>query len=69
MEENPMAEFTLTLNENERAELTLLLEQSLKETRVEVHRTHTPGYRENVQREEQVLRGLLEKLRAAKSGK
>ncbi len=61
--ENPMAEFTLMLNEQERTELLQLLEHSLKETRVEVHRTHTPGYRENVQLEEQVLRNLLDKIR------
>ncbi len=61
--ENFMAEFTLTLNSQERAELLRLLENSLKETRVEVHRTHTPGFRENVQLEEQVLRGLLDKVR------
>ena len=35
-----MAEFMLTLNDRERDELLLLLEQSLKETRAEVHRTH-----------------------------
>jgi hypothetical protein len=63
MEETAMAEFTLVLNERERQELLLLLETSLKETRVEVHRTHTPGYRENVQQEESLLRGLLEKVR------
>jgi hypothetical protein len=59
-----MADFTLTLSENERAELLRLLEESLKDTRVEVHRTHTPGYRENVQLEESILRGLLQKVRA-----
>ena len=58
-----MAEFTLTLNDRERTELLRLLEASLKETRVEVHRTHTPGFRENVQLEEQVIRGLLDKIR------
>jgi hypothetical protein len=58
-----MADFTLVLNEREREELLLLLEQSLKDTRVEVHRTHTPGYRENVQMEEALLRGLLDKVR------
>jgi hypothetical protein len=58
-----MADFTLVLNERERQELLRLLEQSLKDTRVEVHRTHTPGYRENVQLEEALLRGLLDKVR------
>lgn len=58
-----MPDFTLTLTEAERAEILHLLEQSFKETRVEVHRTHTPGYREDVQRQEATLRGLLDKVR------
>jgi hypothetical protein len=58
-----MAEFTVVLNEREREELLLMLEQALRDTRVEVHRTHTPGYRENVQMEEALLRGLLDKVR------
>jgi hypothetical protein len=52
---------TLTISEVERAELVRLLEQVLGETRVEVHRTHTPEYRERVQAEETLLRGLLDK--------
>jgi hypothetical protein len=35
----------------------------LGETRVEVHRTHTPEFREQVQRREAILRRLIEKLR------
>jgi hypothetical protein len=58
-----MADFHLVLNEQERGELLRLLEQALGDTRVEVHRTHAPGYREEVQREEEVIRGLLDKLR------
>jgi hypothetical protein len=58
-----MAELTLVLNEPERRELLRLLNQALGDTRVEVHHTHTPGYREIVQQEEAVIRGLLEKLR------
>jgi hypothetical protein len=58
-----MAEFTLTLNEQERAVLERLLNQSLGDTRVEVHHTHTPGYREEVLREENLIRGLLAKVR------
>ena len=57
-----MAEFNLVLNEQERAELLRILKNYLGETRVEVHHTHTPAYRENVQREENVIRGLLERL-------
>jgi hypothetical protein len=57
-----MAEFSLVINEQERNELLRLLKNSLGETRVEVHRTHTPGYREDVKHEEQVIRNLLEKI-------
>ncbi len=60
-----MAEFTVSLTDVERAELLRLLDLELRNTRVEVHRTHTPGYREGVQKEEGVLRGLVEKLRGA----
>lgn len=60
----PTVEFTLALTAEERQELLGLLEHALGETRVEAHRTHTPAYREQVLREETVLRGLLQKLRA-----
>ena len=60
-----MAEFNLVLSELERAELVILLENALGEARVEVHRTHTPDYRENVQHEETVIRKVLDKLRQA----
>jgi hypothetical protein len=54
--------FPLTLTAEERSHLLTLVEAALADTRVEVHRTHTPGPREQVQRNEQVLRGLLGKL-------
>jgi hypothetical protein len=57
-----MAEFNLLINEQERNELLRVLRNSLGETRVEVHHTHTPGYRESVKREEEVIRGLLQKI-------
>jgi len=57
-----MAEFNLLINEQERAELLRVLKSSLGETRVEVHHTHTPGYRENVKHEEEVIRSLLQKV-------
>jgi hypothetical protein len=57
-----MAEFSLMLNELERTELLRILKNSLGETRVEVHHTHTPGYRENVKHEEDTIRGLLQKV-------
>jgi hypothetical protein len=64
VEEVSMSEFNLPINEQEREELLLLLKNALAETRVEVHHTHTPGYRENVKEEEEVIRGLLEKIEA-----
>jgi hypothetical protein len=60
-----MSTFTLQLSDEERTELLNLVENSLKETRVEVHRTHTPDYRASVMHEEDVLRGLLGKLRGS----
>jgi len=53
---------TFTLSEEERVEMVRLLEQVLGETRVEIHRTHTPDYRERVIGQESLLRGLLAKL-------
>ncbi len=49
------------ISEEERAKLIQLLEQDLGETRVEIHRTHTPEYRERVINEQTLLRGLLDK--------
>ncbi len=57
----------LTLDQAESAELLALLEQTLGETRVELHRTHTPKFRDEVQHEEEILKGVLEKLRCARS--
>jgi len=57
-----MAEFDLKISDQERTELLRLLTSSLGETRVEVHRTHTPDYRETVKHEEDVIRHLLEKI-------
>ena len=57
-----MTEFNLPINDSERAQLLRVLKNSLGETRVEVHHTHTPGYRESVKHEEDVIRGLLQKL-------
>jgi hypothetical protein len=52
-------------SEEERVEMVRLLEQVLGETRVEIHRTHTPGYRDRVIGQESLLRGLLVKLQRA----
>ena len=53
---------TLMISEEERVEMVRLLEQVLGETRVEIHRTHTPDYRDRVIGQESLLRGLLAKL-------
>jgi hypothetical protein len=56
-------EYHLTLTDEERAQLVGLLEAALAESRVEARRTHTPAFREQVIDEEEVIRGLLDKLR------
>jgi hypothetical protein len=55
--------FTLNLNEAEHAVLLILLEREMRETRVEARRTESPEYQDAVHREENVLQGLIEKLR------
>jgi len=57
-----MAESTLMVTQEEAAYLGELLEKTLKETRVEEHRTRAPGYREHVIQRENVIIGLLKKL-------
>jgi hypothetical protein len=57
-----MAELNLVLNEKEKEYLVGLLNTALKDTRVEAHRTHTPGFREDVLSQEELVRGLLAKL-------
>jgi hypothetical protein len=54
---------TLTLTQEEREPLLRILEQVLREKRVEVHRTEAPEYREYVLREEALLDRLVEQLR------
>jgi hypothetical protein len=57
---------SLAISEEERTELVRLLEQALGETRVEMHRTHTPAYRDRVKGEEALLRALLGKFQGMK---
>lgn len=52
----------ITISDDERAELIQLLEKACEEGRVEMHRTHTPEYRDRVSGEQMLLRGLLDKL-------
>ena len=52
---------SLTLDEQERAELVQLLEVALQDLRVEVHRTHSPDYREQLLKREALLHQLIKK--------
>jgi len=57
-----MAEMQLTLTPEESTFLVGLLELTLKEKRIEEHRTRTPSYREAVVKEEELIANLLRKL-------
>ena len=57
-----MAEVQLTLSAEERDYLVNLLENTLKETRVEEHRTRKPSYRQHVLHQEELITSLLRKL-------
>jgi len=60
-----MAEIQVTLTAEERQYLVDLLQVTLKDVRVEEHRTRTPTYREHVLHREAIAEGLLNKLRQA----
>jgi hypothetical protein len=53
----------VSLEKEEVTELLQILEHVLGETRVEVHHTHTPDYRAQVQKRETLVRGLIAKLK------
>jgi len=57
-----MAETQLALTAEERSFLVDLLENTMKQTRVEEHRTRTPTYRESILKQEQLMTSLLNKL-------
>jgi hypothetical protein len=59
--------YTLVLSEEERAQLLSFLDQALRDTHAEARRTEAPDYQAQVHRQESVLRGLIEKLRAPSS--
>lgn len=61
-------EYSLVLNEQERAELLRLLEAALVDTHAEKRRTEAPAYRVQVGTEESLLRGLTEKVRRLDHG-
>jgi len=58
-----MSELQMTVPADELHYLMGSLEQKLKETEVEEHRTRTPIYREHLIHEEDLIRSLLAKLR------
>lgn len=58
-----MAELLLKLSSEEREVLVQVLQQLLKEVRVEEHRTRTLTYRESVVEREKVIEQLLSKLK------
>ncbi len=59
-----MSETQVTLATDEKRFLVRVLETTLGETRVEAHHTHfSPEFREELLKEEKLIRGLLEKLR------
>jgi hypothetical protein len=55
-------EWAVTLTAEEREYLRELLEQRLKDTQVEEHRTRVLSYRTHILQQEQLLRDLLTKL-------
>jgi len=57
-----MTELQIMLTAEERECLGRLLETSLKDTRIESHRTRTPTYREHLLNQENLIVSLLTKL-------
>ena len=57
-----MSESHVTLTVDERAYLVRLLEVTLKDSRVEEHRTRAPSYCEHIIQQEELITGLLSKL-------
>jgi hypothetical protein len=58
-----MAESTLMLTAEERQFLVGLLESTLKDARIEEHRTRTLSYRDHILQRENLIASLLGKLR------
>jgi hypothetical protein len=55
--------FVLPLTEEERVQLILFLEREFRDTHVEARRTESPEYQKRIHHEEDVLRGVINKLR------
>jgi hypothetical protein len=58
------AEAVLTLTAEEGEQLLLLLEQALKQSKIEEHRTDAPDFRQIVRRQEEIFQRLVGKLKA-----
>jgi hypothetical protein len=59
----PMTEPALTLTEEDRTFLAALLEQALHDKKIEEHRTDSIEFKEHVEHEVALLRGLVDKVR------
>jgi hypothetical protein len=57
-----MADTQLTLSADEHTQLVDVLQEVLKETRIEEHRTRTPSFREVVRQKEDAIVSVLRKL-------
>jgi hypothetical protein len=62
-------QFPLVLSEEERTQLLSLLEQVLRDTRIEAHRTDAPDYREWIERRESIVQGIINRLRIVADNK
>jgi len=59
-----MTDLHLTLTDEERAFLAEFLQKTLKDMRIEEHRTRAPSYRERIIEREDLVNQLLQKLGA-----
>ena len=59
-----MTDLHLTLTDEERAFLAEFLQRTLKDMRIEEHRTRAPSYRERIIEREDLVNQLLHKLGA-----
>ena len=55
-------ESRLALDSEERAVLSSILEESLSEIHAEKRRTEAPHYRDRIQHQETVIRGIMDKI-------
>ena len=55
-------DFQLKLTADERSYLVELLQNTLKEVRVEEHRTRSPSFRENIIKDEEHILAIQKKL-------